>query len=846
MSDVPAPYLSQATYSAVTSSLAILDHRGLILEVNDAWKVFGEANGLILPNNGVGSNYFDGRQASSSPLSTTGDQGIRSVLSGRLETYDEIYPCHSPEHQQWFHLRVSRLNDRLHTMVIHEDITPLHDAQTELLRGADETTRILENIQEAFFSLDHAWRFTYLNPRAVKLLQQPAATLLGQNFWEAFSETIGTEYDRQFRLSVASRRPVQFEAFFPVVHAWFEVNAYPYQGNLAVHFQNINVRRAEQVTSSERDVILEMIINGAALPEILYQVAETVERQVPDSVCVIMLEQDRKLYLSAAPSLSAEFRTALKSLEVREGEWPSATAIMRKERVVVPSLVRARYRASVLQQFTEHLFQTCVSVPLLGGLGEALGTLDLYSKTPGPVPGKVLEVVDKVCHLATLATEHHRIAERVLYRAQYDALTGLVNRQLFEERLKEAVVVAHHLHAPLALLFIDVDDFKGINDLLGHDVGDQVLQELANRFTRCVQPQETLARISGDEFTVILPFCSQAKAVKVARSILETLSLPFEVGGREVYVMVAVGICMFPESGADAETLQLGADLAMYHAKTRKQGFAVFEPEFNRRSHERFQLGSYLRRALAFGELDVHYQPLVGLQDQVLVGLEALVRWRHPHLGWIPPGQFIPIAEEIGVIAEIGEWVLRTACAQGAAWIREGHPNLRMAVNVSALQFESQTFVESVDRCLRETGFPAAQLELELTERVVMRNAEDSAAQMRRLRALGISIAIDDFGTGYSSLSYLARLPINILKIDRSFVSGLSRMSANHSIVSAIVSLAASLNFQTVAEGIETQEELVMLQELGCHLGQGYYFARASAAQDVFGDANTWNRSVDQ
>lgn len=837
MSDVPALYLSQATYSAVLSSLAILDQSGSILEVNDAWKVFGEANGLTLPNHGVGSNYFDGRQASPSPLSTTGDQGVRSVLSGRLETFDEIYACHSPERQRWFHLRVSRLGDRLHTMVVHEDITLLHDAQTELLRGADETTRILENIQEAFFSLDHTWRFTYLNPRAVKLLQRPDADLLGRIFWEAFSESIGTEFDRQFRVSVASQLPVRFEAFFPVVHAWFEVHAYPYQGSLAVHFQNINARRADQATSSERDVILEMIINGAALPEILYQVAETVERQVPDSVCVIMLEQDRKLYLSAAPSLTAAFRTALESLEVREGEWPSATALMRKERVVVPSLVRARYRASVLEQFAEHLLQSCVSVPLLDGLGEPLGTLDLYIKAPGPIPGNVLDVVDKACHLAALATEHHRVAERVLYRAQYDALTGLVNRQVFEERLKEAVAVAHHLHAPLALLFIDVDDFKGINDLLGHEVGDQVLHELAYRFNRCVQPQETLARISGDEFTVILPFCTQARAVEAARSILETLSLPFEVGGRELYVMVAVGICMFPEGGVNAETLQFGADLAMYHAKTRKQGFAVFEPEFNRRSHERFQLGSYLRRALALGELEVHYQPLVGLQDRVVVGVEALMRWRHPHLGWVPPNQFIPIAEEIGVIAEIGEWVLRTACAQGTAWIREGHPDIRMAVNVSALQFESQAFVETVDLCLRETGFPAAQLELELTERVVMRNAEDSVAQMRRLRALGISIAIDDFGTGYSSLSYLARLPINILKIDRSFVSGLSRTSANHSIVSAIVSLAASLGFQTVAEGVETPEELEMIQELGCSLGQGYLFARPCTAQDMFGNA---------
>ena len=647
-----------------------------------------------------------------------------------------------------------------------------------------------------------------------------------------------TDFDRQFRSSVASQRPVNFEAFFPVVHAWFEVNAYPYQGNLAVYFQNINVRKAEQATSSERDVILQMIINGAALPEILHQIAVTVERQAPDYVCVIMLEQGGTLYPSAAPSLPAECRTALEGLGGRKGVWPSVTAIARKKRVAVPTLARAPSRTSVLERFAEQQFQACVSTPLQGGLGETLGTLDLYAKIPGLFPRDVLAVVDNACHLAILATEHHRVAERLLYRAQYDALTGLVNRRLFEERLQEAVGVAHHLHAPLALLFIDVDNFKGINDLLGHEVGDQVLRELGSRFSRCVQAQETLARISGDEFTVILPFCPQEKAVEVATAILETLSMPFEVGGRELYVMVAVGICMFPEGGTDARTLQFGADLAMYHAKARKLGFAVFASEFNRRHHERVQLGSFLRRALALSELEVHYQPLVGLQDRVVVGAEALVRWQHPFLGWVPPEQFIPIAEEIGLIAEIGEWVLRTACAQGEAWIRGGHPDIRVAVNVSAQQFDSPTFAEMVDRCLRETGFPAAQLELELTERVVMRDAEGSVAQMRRLRDLGVSLAIDDFGTGYSSLSHLARLPINILKIDRSFVGGLTRTSADHAIVGAIVGLAASLGLQTVAEGIETLEELEILQELGCHLGQGYRLAGVCVARDVFSSSS--------
>ncbi len=633
MSDLSPLYSSQSSYSDVVSPLVILNQQGLIEESNDAWKELGAANNLQAFHSVVGADYFQGRAESDFPLEDTAARGIKSVMAGEATQYNKIYICHSSQRQQWFHLWVSQLRNKRHTMLIHEDVTALHQARHEVLRGVEQNTRILENIQEACFTLDDEWRFTYLNLRAAKLLQQPVAALLGQTLWNAFPDTQGTVFDQQFRRAVNEQQPVLFEAFFPVVYAWFEVNAYPYQGSLAVYFQNVNVRRADAQTHSERDLSLELIINGAALPEILNHIADMVERQAPGYVCVIMLAQDQHLYLSAAPSLPAEFRQVLNSLDGTADEWPCIRALVSRQPVSDEQISWPSFGSALRDFSNQQGFQACSSVPLLNEFQELLGTLDLYATTPGLFPAQVFQVIDKAQHLATLATEHHRLAERLLYRDQYDSLTGLINRQLFEERLREAIHIAQKTQGPLALLFIDVDNFKSINDLLGHSSGDEVLRELARRLLSCVQLHDTVARISGDEFTVMLPFSTQTDAIQMAKAFLTTLTKPFTIGDRELYIMASIGISTIPEGGSDAEALRVTADLAMYRAKSHKTGFAVFEKEFNRRSHERFELTAALRKALALNELEVYYQPLMRLEDHALIGVEALLRWHHPQLG---------------------------------------------------------------------------------------------------------------------------------------------------------------------------------------------------------------------
>ncbi|MFD1733446.1 EAL domain-containing protein [Deinococcus malanensis] len=680
-------------------------------------------------------------------------------------------------------------------------------------------TSILSRIEEAFFAIDTEWRLTYLNPSAERLVQRPAAELIGHVIWDLFPDAMDSEFHQLARAAIESQGKGEFETHYAPLNVWLRLKIYAHSGGLTVLMQNISATKAEEQAQQDRNAILEMTVQGRPLPDILHQVALMVEAQAPEHVCAVLLRHRGRLSVYAAPSLKAELRLALNGVAEQEGFCGSA--VLGGDPVTVEDFATDPSSTGWRVVLAPYELRACVSLPIKDGRQTVLGAITLFAKAPGTFAQEVLRALDKARHLAAVAIEHHHLAEQLRYQAQHDTLTGLANRQLFEEALHRALDAARHVEGELGVLFIDVDNFKSVNDSLGHEAGDQVLQEIARRLRQCVQHGDTVARISGDEFTMILPFAAEADALEVARRITEALSHPFQVLDREIRVSASIGITLTPEGGGDPETLHRSADLAMYHAKTRKTNFAVFRSEMNRRAYERFQLSSFLRQAAEHNSFELHYQPQVRLSDGLQTGVEALVRWHHHELGPVSPERFIPMAEETGLIESIGTWVLGEACRQGVVWQSQGHPRLRVAVNVSALQFERKNFVETVARCLQETGFPAEQLELELTERVVMRQVEESVWRMRQLRDLGVWISVDDFGTGYSSLSYLPRLPINILKIDRSFVSGLSETSPTYPVVQAILGLARSLNLEAIAEGIETTDELRVLRQLGCDLGQG-------------------------
>ncbi|HUV04279.1 MAG TPA: EAL domain-containing protein [Armatimonadota bacterium] len=433
-----------------------------------------------------------------------------------------------------------------------------------------------------------------------------------------------------------------------------------------------------------------------------------------------------------------------------------------------------------------------------------------------------------------LQSELLSMREMLEQRVTHDILTGLPNRLLFGDRLNQRLAQSRRSQRPLAVMFLDLDHFKLINDTLGHSVGDQLLKQVAQRLTASVREADTVARMGGDEFIAIVADISESEdATVVARRVLETLSQPFLLSGQEIFISASIGVSMYPSDGADPETLVKNADAAMYRAKEHGSNRCLFYTEdLGAVASERVKLQSGLRRALERGEFLLHYQPRVDLKTGEMLGAEALLRWQHPELGLLAPAQFIPLAEETGDIVPIGEWVLRTACAQNKAWQEAGFSLVDIAVNVSAVQFQQGDLVAAVKGALDETGLEPCYLSLELTESILMRNPETAATVLRDLKEVGVQISIDDFGTGHSSLSYLKRFPTDAVKIDQTFVKDITSDPDDAAIAGAMVAMAHSLSLKVVAEGVETLGQLAFLRSLNCDEMQGYFISRPVPADE--------------
>jgi diguanylate cyclase (GGDEF)-like protein len=419
-------------------------------------------------------------------------------------------------------------------------------------------------------------------------------------------------------------------------------------------------------------------------------------------------------------------------------------------------------------------------------------------------------------------TDRQRAEQRIAHMARHDALTDLPNRVLFRERLAEALSGVSR-GSKLAVLFLDLDRFKSVNDTLGHPMGDELLKVVAARLRRCVRDIDTVARVGGDEFAIIQTGIEEPLDTAIlARRIGEAVRAPYDLAGHAVVVDTSIGIAMSPNDGTEPDGLLKAADMALYGAKADGRGaYRFFEAAMDMRMKARRELEIALRRALAAGQFELHYQPLVNVDNRRITGCEALLRWNHPERGMIPPAEFIPVAEEIGLIVPLGEWVLRKACLDAASW----PDDIKVAVNLSPIQVTNQNLVQIVVSALAAAGLPARRLEIEITESVLMHNTETNTATLHRLRELGVRISMDDFGTGYSSLSYLRKFPFDKIKIDRSFISGLPDDNESIAIVRAVAGLAANLNMTATAEGVETAEQLETIRALGCVEMQGFLFS---------------------
>ena len=563
------------------------------------------------------------------------------------------------------------------------------------------------------------------------------------------------------------------------------------------------------------------------LDEIVALTGELLGNELP---CLFLRDHDDPEMLVIAASQGIDETELPRIRRRRVGDGVAGRAVAEERLIVVDEY---QHEAHTIPTFVDDGLQTAMAAPVHEN-GEVVGSLLVASWTPGwRYDTGRQEVLESLAQHVSLALTDAKTVSAMVHQAMHDGLTGLPNRALFLDRLEHGLARARRTGTDIAVLFLDLDRFKTVNDSLGHVAGDELLCEVAKRIDGAMRAADTAARLGGDEFGILLEDLeSTHEAVRIADRILEALASPVQVAGREVLTAVSIGIA----TGAyNAEDLLRHADVAMYRAKAaRKGGYALFESGMQAEATERIQLEADLAHAVAGNEFEVFYQPIVTLSGGGLAGHEALLRWRHPTRGLLGPYSFIPVAEETGQIAPIGRFVLREACRQAAAWDQDTPgAGLTMNVNLSSHQLEDPEFVSTVTEVLRETGLPPQRLVLEITETVLMQDTEATIERLRALRDLGVRLAVDDFGTGYSSLRYLNRFPIDVLKMAKPFVDELGIDDEDAALARAIVDLGANLGLQIVAEGVERDVQLAHLRQLGCPLAQGFLFARPMPAAEA-------------
>ncbi|TVU92528.1 EAL domain-containing protein [Vreelandella titanicae] len=670
-----------------------------------------------------------------------------------------------------------------------QDITEQKQLRENLTQLAHRLTMTLDSITDSFFTLDNDWRFSYVNREAERILKRREGELLGQHIWQSFPDAVGSRFEKEYQRAASEQIAVHFEAFNPRLNSWLEVHVYPSPEGLAVYFRDINERKAteHQLKLLERSV--ESSTNGVIIVD---------AQRVDWPIVYVNAAFERITGYSRSQALGRNCRFL-------QGEETDPATIKQLK----VGVVEQREVHVVIRNYRRD------------------GTVfwnDLY----------ISPVLDESGHVTHFIGVQNDISEQREYQAQlahnahHDALTGLPNRLLLGQRLEQGCVVARRYQRYIAVLFIDLDDFKPINDTLGHEVGDFILVEVAKRLENELRPWDTVARFGSDEFVVLLPdLAHQDDVIQVVERVLQGLSPPYWYRGSELRITASIGIAINDGSMKNPRQLIQQADLAMYKAKRRgRNTYHWYTEDLNRKVSERVSLRSALQQAIEQQQFELHYQPQIHAPSGRVVGVEALIRWQHPERGNIPPSDFISLAEDTGQIIPISEWVLATACRDAQQLNGLGLGEITMAVNISPMQFQRPGFLASIEQVLTSSGLTSSLLELELTESVLMDSAEQAIQALKSLRALGVLIALDDFGTGFSSLSYLKRLPINRIKIDRSFVRDVISDRRDAAIIDGVVAMAGKMGLEVLVEGVEEAEQFNYLQQRGCDYFQGYYFAR--------------------
>jgi diguanylate cyclase (GGDEF)-like protein/PAS domain S-box-containing protein len=758
--------------------MALLDQEGRFLQLNDAVvEILG-----FRPEELLGRHYAAFLHPDELEKTSALDAGLRTG-SGTIQDFENRW---IRKDGSTVHLSLSvRLSDDKKLMyATARDMTERYHTQVALQLSKDRLNAVLESVGDAFFAMDRHWRVTYANRKAVRFVGLTADDFKGRLLWEAVPGIRESPVFRHYQNAMESRENTFFEAYYEPARAWVEVRAYPYEDGLSVFFHDVTARHEAEsvIRHSEQRFreVIEMTPAGYVLADEQAKVAE-----VNPALC----------------RMSGYTRDEL----IGQG---------------VSQLFPAYWNNTLFNQSdaTVHGRETVIKHKN-GDLVYVLLNANIRRDSQGTGLGFTGFLTD--------ITERKQVEARLEQLATRDTLTGLPNRAYLHERL-EQTLNSLYPDKSIAVMFIDLDRFKEVNDSFGHEPGDMLLCEVGQRLKKSLRPTDMVARLGGDEFVVVAN-CSNgpASAATIAEELLSALAASVEIAGQEIFVGASIGISMFPENGKSKELLFQNADTAMYRAKAKgRNSYCFFEPEMTLEAKTRITLENSLRRALERNEFELHYQPRIRLKTMSIVGMEALIRWNHPQLGQVPPMQFIPIAEERGLIDPIGRWVLEEACMQTRRLMGKFGRPLRVSVNLSARQLKCHSILKQVQAALEKARLPPHLLELELTESALIEDIEATSKMLKELKKLGILLSVDDFGTGYSGLAYLRRFPLDTLKLDRSFVTQQDDGISNFKFIKAFVDLARTLNLSVLAEGVETSETLQLIRDAACDEAQGFFLAK--------------------
>jgi len=778
--------LAQENKALLENSLdiiALLDRDGRFLRLNAAsFPILG-----YQPEELLGRPYADLLDPDEAPRVRAVDAGLRTGQN----TVQDLESRWRRKDGRIIHLSLAlRWSDHKQLMyATARDVTERYRAQDELRRSKVQVDAILESIGDAFFALNRDWRITYANRKACAFAGVAHESAIGARLTELVPYMASWISMPHCRQAMDKRQSAFFESYWEPSASWVEVRIYPSEDGISVYFHDITAKREAQkkISDSERRFreVIEMTPAGYLLADADGDIID-----VNPALCYIAGYSRAELIGAGLAKLFFHF------------PWEGAA-------FTVYGPVSAHGMEAVIRHKDGRR---------------------IYVLFNGSIKRDSDGRVQLLTGLLTDITGRKEAESRLEQLATHDTLTGLPNRALLNDRLQQ-MLDSGPRNMPIAIMFIDLDRFKEVNDSFGHESGDVLLREVARRLRRALRPNDVIARLGGDEF-VVVAYCSagEASAVSIAEKLLGTLAMPVDIGHQEVVIGASIGISMYPDDARTKELLFQSADTAMYRAKAGgRNSYRFFEAEMTVEAKTRMALELSLRHALGRQEFALHYQPRIDLRAMSIVGMEALIRWNHPGMGQVSPLQFIPIAEDSGRIESIGLWVLEEACVQARRLMEKFSRPLCVSVNLSARQLKCHAIVEQVRAALHKAGLPPSLLELELTESALIENIEHSARLLKELKGLGIRLAVDDFGTGYSGLAYLRRFPLDVLKLDRSFVLQQDDDDRNFDFIKAFVDMAHALKLSVVAEGVETSETLQFLRNAACDEAQGYFLARPLA-----------------